>query len=59
MLADACSIFLHLFVLVPNQKMKYNKQIKEDFDLEIMEDYFTGVFKCVSSTSLTVLNSSC
>lgn len=31
-LAEACSIFLHIFVLVPNKKIKYNKQIKEDFD---------------------------
>lgn len=59
MLAEVCSNFLHLFVLVPNQKMKYNKQIKEDFVWEIMGDYFTGIFKCVSRTSLTVLNSSC
>lgn len=58
MLAEACSIFVHLFVLVPNQKMKYNKQIKEDFDWKIMGDYFTGVFKCVSTTSLTMLSSS-
>lgn len=59
MLAEACSILLHLFVRVPNQKMKYNKQIKEDFDWKIMGDYFSGVFKCVSSTSLSVLKSSC
>lgn len=54
MLAEACSIFLHLFVLMPNQKMKYNKQFKKDFDWKIMGDY---VFKCVSSSSLTGFNS--